>query len=61
MKRFANSLTSKAMVTTADKITDYESWLNASHASYTPDRWAQAKRQINIQERRWILKNNMKS
>ena len=31
------------MVTTADKVTTYETWLQASHASYTQDRYRQAK------------------
>jgi len=39
MKRFAIDLTSKSMVTTEDNITVYETWLNASHASYTLERY----------------------
>ena len=39
MKRFSIGLTSKSMVTTEEKITAYETWLQASHASYTLDRW----------------------
>jgi hypothetical protein len=41
MKRFVLDMTSKAMVTTEDKVTTYETWLNVSHASYTLDRWVQ--------------------
>ena len=39
MKRFINGITSKSMVTTEDKVTTYETWLQASHASYTLDRY----------------------
>jgi hypothetical protein len=35
MKRSANGLTSKTMVTTEEQITAYETWLQESHASYT--------------------------
>jgi hypothetical protein len=41
MKRFVYGITGKAMVTTEDKITAYETWLQASHASYTLDRYGQ--------------------
>jgi len=41
MKRFVFGLTSKSMVTTADRIAAYETWLQASHASYTLDRYSQ--------------------
>ena len=40
MKRFAIGLTSKALVTTEDKITAYETWLQALHATYTLNRYA---------------------
>ena len=38
MKRFVHGLTSKAMVTTEERVTAHETWLQASHASYTLDR-----------------------
>jgi len=38
MKRFVHDRTSKAMVTTEDNVTAYETWLYVSHASYTLDR-----------------------
>jgi len=38
MKRFVNDITSKYMVTTEDKVTAYETCLQASPASYTLDR-----------------------
>ena len=38
MKRFANGITCKSMVTTADKITAYDTWMIDSHASYTLNR-----------------------
>ncbi len=38
MKRSMLGLTNRSMVTTADKITAYETWLQASHASHTLNR-----------------------
>ena len=38
MKRFAIGLTSNYMVTTAEKITAYETELKHSYASYTQNR-----------------------
>lgn len=38
MKRFANGLTGKVMVTMEEYITAYEIWSSPSHASYTLDR-----------------------
>jgi len=38
MKRFVHDRTSKAMVTTEDNVTTYETWQPLSHASYTLDR-----------------------
>ena len=38
MKRFVIGKTSKAMVTTEEKVTAYETWSYASLASYTLDR-----------------------
>jgi len=43
MKRFVHGIASKYMVTTEDKITAYETWLQASHTSYTLDRYEQLK------------------
>jgi hypothetical protein len=43
MKRFVYGLTSNTMVTTEDNITTYETWLYASHASYTLNRYCDTK------------------
>ena len=41
MKRFVYGLTSSTMANSRHYIHLYETWLQASHASYTLDRWAQ--------------------
>jgi hypothetical protein len=38
MKRFVHGLTTKAMFTTEEKVTAYETCLDDSHASHTLDR-----------------------
>jgi hypothetical protein len=54
MKRFVYSITSKSKITPEDYIDAYDTWLNASLASYTLERYAQGIKELTISSTNYI-------